>query len=144
MLKRSIEDFPVQINLDVMWGEMDSFQHVNNIVYFRYFESVRIDYFSKIKVLKIMETLNIGPILAETQCKFIKPLIYPDRVTVGAIIDDIKEDRFLMNYAVASHSHNKDIAALGSGLIVYYDYEKKQKAAIPKEVLTQINLIQKT
>ena len=135
-MKRTIEDFPVQIELDIMWGEMDSFQHVNNIIYFRYFESVRIEYFSKIKVLDIMSTLNIGPILAETHCKFIKPLFYPDRITVGARIDKIQKDRFLMNTAVASHSNNKEIAALGNGLIVYHDYGKKQKTGRKKNTRT--------
>ena len=142
-MKRSIEDFPVQIEQSVAWGEMDSFQHVNNIVYFRYFESVRIVYFGKVKIMDIMKNLKIGPILAETTCKFIRPLSYPDQITIGAVIDEIQEDRFLMSYAVASKSNDNKLAAVGSGLVVYYDYGKNQKAKIPDEVLKEIHLIQK-
>ena len=141
-MKRSINDFPVKIEQEVAWGEMDSFQHVNNIVYFRYFESVRIVYFGKIKIMEIMKDLKIGPILAETQCKFIRPLSYPDRITIGAIIDEIQEDRFLMNYAVSSKSNDDKLAAVGNGLVVYYDYGKRKKAKIPDEVLKAIHLIQ--
>jgi acyl-CoA thioester hydrolase len=39
-----LEGYPVVIYIPVAWGEMDSFQHVNTIVYFRYFESARILY----------------------------------------------------------------------------------------------------
>ena len=49
-----------------------------------------------------------------------------------------------MNYAVASHSNNKKLSAIGSGKIVYYDYAKNQKAAIPEEVLKEIHSIQKS
>jgi acyl-CoA thioester hydrolase len=34
-----LEAFPVVISIPVAWGEMDAFQHVNNSVYFRYFDS---------------------------------------------------------------------------------------------------------
>ena len=90
-----------------------------------------------------MKDLKIGPILAETQCKFIRPLSYPDRITIGAIIDEIQEDRFLMNYAVSSKSNDDKLAAVGNGLVVYYDYGKNKKAKIPDEVLKEIHLIQK-
>ncbi|MCZ6911333.1 MAG: acyl-CoA thioesterase, partial [Proteobacteria bacterium] len=39
-----LDDYPVVIELPVVWGEMDAFDHVNNIIYFRYFESARIAY----------------------------------------------------------------------------------------------------
>ena len=40
-----VADYPVVIETPVAWGEMDAYGHVNNIVYFRYFESARIAYF---------------------------------------------------------------------------------------------------
>ena len=40
-----LEGYQVTIDVNVAWGEMDAFEHVNNVVYFRYFESVRMAYF---------------------------------------------------------------------------------------------------
>ena len=40
----SLQGYPVVIQESVLWGEMDAFQHVNNTVYFRYFESDFLDY----------------------------------------------------------------------------------------------------
>ena len=79
----SIGDYPVTIEVPVAWGEMDAFQHVNNIVYFRYFESARIAYFDKIGIWEFMEADGVGPILASTRCSFKIPLAFPDTVTVG-------------------------------------------------------------
>ncbi len=50
-MQEILKHYSVIIETPVAWGEMDAFQHVNNIVYFRYFESVRIAYFEKIGYL---------------------------------------------------------------------------------------------
>jgi len=134
--------YPVLITFPIAWGEMDSFQHVNNIVYFRYFESSRIAYFEKINILEYMKINGIGPILASTQCKFKIPLTYPDTVSVGARILDIKEDRFIMEHAVISHKYNK-IAAEGDSIIVAYNYQEKKKTTIPDTLKEKILLLEK-
>lgn len=51
-MHQSLEGFPVVIELPVVWGEMDAFAHVNNVVYFRYFESARIAYLERINCLE--------------------------------------------------------------------------------------------
>ena len=43
-----LADFHVVIDQPVAWGDMDSFGHVNNVVYFRYFENARVEYFRRI------------------------------------------------------------------------------------------------
>ena len=37
-MKELLKTFPVVTKIPVIWGDMDSFQHVNNVIYFRYFE----------------------------------------------------------------------------------------------------------
>jgi len=44
-MKELLKTFPIVTKIPVIWGDMDSFQHVNNVIYFRYFESARIQYF---------------------------------------------------------------------------------------------------
>jgi acyl-CoA thioester hydrolase len=129
----ALAGFPVQIEIPVAWGEMDAFGHVNNVIYFRYFESARIAYFTALEYIPLMRGTGIGPILAETQCRFRLPLEYPDVVTVGARVSEIGADGFLMNYAVLSHRHER-VAAEGSGRIVSYDYENKCKAPLQQEL----------
>lgn len=138
-----IKDYPVVLEVSVAWGEMDSFQHVNNIVYFRYFESARMAYFDRLDIWGHMRATGVGPILASTQCKFRIPLTYPDTVSVGTRITRIEDDRFLMTYIVVSHRHQK-IAAEGEGVIVTYNYPEQRKAPLPEEIKARIAVLEKS
>jgi acyl-CoA thioester hydrolase len=133
--------FPVVIELPVAWGEMDAFQHVNNIVYFRYFESARIAYFDEAGLMEQMQRSGVGPILGSAQCKFKFPLTYPDRILVGTRVGEMGEDRFTMYFRVVSTRHNR-IAADGDGVIVSYNYAENRKASIPAEVRARIEALE--
>lgn len=129
--------YPLVIEAPIWWGDMDAFQHVNNTVYFRYFEHARIAYFERVGTLETMEATGIGPILASTDCRFRIPLTYPDRVLIGARSENLEEDRFTMRYAVASQQHGK-LAAEGSGLIVTFNYKAGTKAPLPTDLAERI------
>jgi len=136
-VEKLIEGYPVVIEIPVAWGEMDAFQHLNNIIYFRYFESARIAYFERLDLLELMTQKGIGPILASTSCKFRIPLTYPDKVLAGAKVSKIEKDRFTMNYIVVSTKHEKT-AAEGEGLIVVYNYRENKKTMIPQKLRDRI------
>ena len=110
---------------------MDAFGHVNNIVYLKFFESARIAYFEKMGIVGDTAS-NTGPILASTQCKFIYPLRYPDKYLGDSkSCEYTKNDRFTMEYAVYSKTHQR-IAAKGSGVIVSFDYTAQRKVDLPQ------------
>ncbi|PKN65798.1 MAG: acyl-CoA thioesterase [Deltaproteobacteria bacterium HGW-Deltaproteobacteria-12] len=132
----------IVMNIPVAWGEMDAMGHVNNIIYFRYFESVRISYFQKLDLLSYQRDFGIGPILASTECRFKMPLQYPDTVIVGAKVLSIEEDRFVMGYEVFSTKH-KRIAAEGEGVVVTYDYRNNKKVPIPDTLRAKIVELEK-
>jgi acyl-CoA thioester hydrolase len=138
-----LQGFPIVIEFPVAWGEMDSFQHVNNVVYFRYFENARIVCSEKLGLHKHKVETGIGPILGSTSCKFKHPLTYPDTVSVGAKIVNIADDRFMMAYVVVSHRHRK-IAAEGDAVIVMYNYREGKKTAIPGELRRKMTTLEQS
>ena len=142
-MSKLLKDYPVVIEFPVAWGEMDAMSHVNNIVYFRYFESVRIAYFEKADMFSYMTETGIGPILATISCKFKIPLSYPDHVLIGAKVVSIEEDRFIMNHVVVSKKHHK-VAAEGDGVIVTFNYREGKKVSVPEVVRQRILDIQKS
>jgi acyl-CoA thioester hydrolase len=146
-MKNSMEDIlsscPVIVEIPVAWGDMDAFGHVNNVIYFRYFETARIAYFIKLDLLGFMNEYGIGPILASTQCKFRMPIAYPDTVTVGAKISKIETDRLTMAYYLMSHKHQK-ISAEGDGVIVTYDYRGNKKVPVPDIIKKRIFELEQT
>ena len=138
-----LKDYPVIIEFPVAWGEMDAMNHVNNIVYFRYFESARIAYFEKADMFSYMTETGIGPILATISCKFKIPLSYPDKVLIGAKVVSIEDDRFVMNHLVVSKKHQK-VAAEGDGVIVAFNYREGKKVTVPEVMKQRIVDIQKS
>ncbi len=78
------KQYPTVLSQDVIWGDMDAFGHVNNTVYFRYFEDARLAYFDTVKMLEYKAENNVGPILANTECNFKLPLQYPDHIYIAA------------------------------------------------------------
>ncbi|KPN02913.1 thioesterase [Vibrio alginolyticus] len=116
-----LKDFPVITEIKVAWGEMDALQHVNNVVYFRYF----------------LQTSQIGPVLSETQCRYKLPVTYPDTLLVGSRVIDMQEDRITMEYQVLSKKWGK-IATIATATGVMFDFKNNVKAAIPDHVRQSI------
>ena len=136
---KSLKDYPVIVKIPIAWGDMDAFGHVNNIRYFKYFESARIKYFEDIGLADIMHQSTIGPILASTSAKFIKPVVYPDIVSVGTRITSLEENKFSMDYLIESEKIG--VVAIGEAVIVIIDYKSSQKAPLPlivKEKILQL------
>lgn len=132
-----LKEYPVIVEMPVEWGDMDAFGHVNNVVFYRYFENSRIAYLEKIGLWDHMKVHGVGPILASSKCKYKVPLTYPDTVSIGSKVTEIREDRFLMEHIIYSNE-NEHVVAEGDGTIVVYDYNKNTKAPIPETVLKSI------
>lgn len=130
-------DFPLVIKLPVVWREMDSLGHVNNVIYFTYFENARIAYFEKVGMAAKTGENSKGPILGSTSCRFKVPLVYPDTIWVGARMHGLSEYRFHHKYVVVSEKLER-VAATGEGTIVYYDYFSAKKSAIPADLRQRI------
>jgi len=140
-LEKFNNTYPVQIELPVQWGDMDAFNHVNNAMYFKYFESVRIAYFEKLGVMGTDTDDNVAPILAETSCRFKMPLNFPDRILVGASITENHSHGFLMEYAVYSQQL-KRITSVGTGRVVMLNYATHEKVKVDEKLQAKIKTLE--
>lgn len=133
--------FPVVIAVDVAWGDMDAYQHVNNTMYFRYAETCRIAYFQTVGFRPGQSEPGVGPILHSVSCRFRIPLTYPDRVLVGTRVMDVGADRLTTEFRIVSLRHDA-VAAEGQGIIVSFNYSTQQKGPVPPAVRDRIAAIQ--
>ncbi len=101
-----------------------------------------MEYFKQLQFDSMIKETGIGPILAATSCSFIKPLTYPDTITVYAKVIKIGTSSFVMEYVIESEKIG--IAAKGEGVIVTYDYQKSEKVPIPAIIKDRINTIEAT
>ncbi|MCZ2341895.1 MAG: acyl-CoA thioesterase [Bacteroidales bacterium] len=129
--------YPVVVTLDVAWGEMDAFQHVNNVVYFRYFEAARIEFLARVGWLEMKESLGIGPIVQSTQARFRRPLQYPARIQVGARIIAMESDRVTFAHQIICENQDSP-ATEGQAVVVCFDYRAGQKVPLPQELRDRI------
>jgi len=135
----SLDDFNITVDIPIAWGDMDSLRHVNNTKFFKYCETSRIKYFEQAGFVESFEKDSIGPLLSATSCKFIKPLFYPDIVTVGTRVTSIEQDNFMMEHIIVSKSQG--IAARGEDKLVVYDYKSSKKTTLPESVRNRVREI---
>jgi acyl-CoA thioester hydrolase len=140
-MQEILRQYPTIISQTIDWGDMDAAQHVNNIVYLRYFENARIAFFNQIGFMDFMGEGGIGPILAEVNCLYKAPLTFPDNIQITARIlpDSFTEYGFVMQHLVYSEKLQR-IAAEGTSRIVCYDYKSKQKALISSELREKLRI----
>jgi acyl-CoA thioester hydrolase len=136
-----LQQYPVVNEEDVRWGDMDAIGHVNNTVYFRYFESARIRYDEVLQDREDAWPGGIGPIVASTSCDFKKPLEYPDRIRVGARVVELGEKKYVMDQAIYSEDHG-GIAAEGRTVMVSYDYEADGTVPLPEGLRRAIEAVE--
>ena len=130
--------FPIVVEIPIAWGDMDAFGHVNNIMFFRYFETARIEFLYRVGFRG--DDGRPGPILASTQCRFRRPLEFPDTVLVGVRVAELGADRFTHEYRIVSVKAD-EIAAEGNGVVVAYDYAARAKTVIPDDVRAKIQAL---
>jgi acyl-CoA thioester hydrolase len=139
----SPSDFRVILEFPVQWGEMDAAGHVSNLVYLRWFESGRVEYFFRLGYDVVSpEPEGPGFILGRQDCKYLFPLIFPDTVAVGIKVTEIAEDRFTMHCRIWSQRHNR-LACIANAVIVTYNYSTRKKMAVPAEMREKVEALEK-
>jgi acyl-CoA thioester hydrolase len=116
---------PYSIRLDVDFCDLDAMVHVNNTVYFRWFETLRVRQFSQ-DIYPEFSFTPVGkkPVISETWCRFRRPVELYDSVVIGCRVLDVDQPRgeFKQEYAVWSERQST-VAAVGGCTIVVCDFD---------------------
>lgn len=130
------------VAIPLAWADMDAFGHVNNVVYFRWLETARIDFCRRLGWMSLdVPPRGVGVILHSVQCRFRIPLTFPDTALVTSRVTAIEPDRITLAHEVRSQARGNALAADGSGIIVAYDYDRAAKAPIPPPVLEALHAL---
>jgi acyl-CoA thioester hydrolase len=136
-----LADYAAVIVLPVIWGDMDAFQHVNNTIYLRWFESARIAFMEKAGLRQVLTEMNLGPILASVTCNFRKQIRYPDTVHIGAKVSGFGRTSLTIDHAVVSEALGQ-VAADGKSIVVIFDYQSQRPVRIPQQMLDAFDRLQ--
>jgi acyl-CoA thioester hydrolase len=135
--------YPVIIELPVLWGDEDSFGHVNNTVYLRWCESARVAYLQRIGLWQSARGDGVGPILARMSCDYKRPVNYPDTVRIGARVVHIGNSSFRMDHLIASEALGAVVASAESTMVAF-DYRNNAPVRVPDEVREAIARVEKS
>jgi acyl-CoA thioester hydrolase len=135
--------FPIVIEFDVGWSDMDSFEHVSNLEYIRFFQDARIDYCVHVGWMTAKRELDMGPIVKSASATFRKPVKYPDHVWVGVRAIEIQSDRVTFEHKLVSRTLDA-VACEGIAVIVNYDYRNERKAPLPEAVRRAIEELERS
>jgi len=125
-------DFVTFEDVHSRWMDNDAYGHINNVVYYSFFDTAVNRYLIEHKVLDIAKSETIGLVI-ETQCKYFAPIMYPDLIHVGLKVAHLGNSS--VKYEVAIFANDVDIAsALGHFVHVYVDRQTNKPTPIPKNV----------
>ncbi len=107
--------YPFPIKQQVLWGEMDAFNHINNVIYFRYFETGRVHFFNKTNLWKIFQDEDIRIVVGKLECNYIREIIHPAEIEISVGIKKIGNTSLIVHQKVIC---NDQISAHGDAIIV--------------------------
>lgn len=132
-----LSDYPIVHIQPVAWGDMDAFGHVNNVLYYRYMESARIRYMDELNIFQH----DVYTVVASNQCKYIRPVFYPDQLKIGARVEEMRNSALRMSYLLWSEQQQA-IVALGEAVMVCVDKENMLKLPIPEIIRQKVTKIE--
>ncbi|PIQ43398.1 MAG: hypothetical protein COV52_04975 [Gammaproteobacteria bacterium CG11_big_fil_rev_8_21_14_0_20_46_22] len=126
------ESFPLR------WVDMDAYQHLNNGKYFDLMGETRAAF-----IHAVCPGLETFYVLIDVGCQFIKPLTYPDTVTIKQYLTAYHKASFEMRYEIFSSDEPNKPAAKGHAKLCCIDAKTQKVCAIPealKAAFTRDNL----
>lgn len=117
-----LSHYPVIHHQPIHWGEMDAFNHLNNVVYYRYAESARISY---LQALGMFDG-SMVTVLAQSSCQYLRPVTYPDTLLLGVRCKRLGNTSMAMEYSYYSTAQ-QTIVATAEAVVVRLDSDGQGK-----------------
>jgi len=115
--------------MPIRWGDMDAMGHVNNTVYFRYLETVRIDWMSSIGCRP--DPQGEGPVIVNAFCSFYKQLEYPGDIRVKMYVSDPGRTTFESWATIERVDQPGVIYAAGGATTIWIDFPLQKAKTLP-------------
>ena len=152
------DTFPSWYQVQIRFRDLDPLAHVNNTVYFTYFEEARSYYFDQLhpwleqwpsgeehqEVESIVshpphnpriQTSSIGHhygvLIKEVTCTYMLPLVRSDRVEVGVRVVRVGRTSFIMGHQIRDVNEHERIFATGKSAMVWCNYLNGRPHPVP-------------
>jgi acyl-CoA thioester hydrolase len=130
--------YPIIYAQPIHWGEMDAFNHLNNVVYYRYAESARIVY---LQALGMFDGSMIT-MLAQSSCQYLRPVTFPDTLLLGVRCQRLGTTSIVIEYSYYSCAQQA-VVANAEAVIVRLDSLGEQKLPWTEEERARLLALEK-
>jgi len=133
-------EFPVIRSIPTRWMDNDHYGHVNNVAYYSFFDTAVNGFLIDATGTDIRDLPAIG-IVAETSCKFMSELSFPDTVHAGLALERLGNSSVVYRIGLF-RNQSTEPAAIGRFVHVYVDSETRRPVPIPSQVRTALQTLQ--
>ena len=117
-------------HIPIRWGDMDAMGHVNNTIYFRYMEQVRVAWYER-TFGELSNACDDGIVIVNASCNFLKPLTYPGTVEARMLFGPASRSSVVSYYELRM---NDTLYADGTAKIVWIDIARGKAKALPQSI----------
>lgn len=118
-----------RMSIPIRWGDMDAMGHVNNTVYFRYLETIRIHWLHAIGCAP--DPRGEGPVIVNAFCTFHKQLEFPGEVIATMYVSDVGRSSFESWCTLQRSDDPGTVYASGGATTVWVNFPQQKSAPIP-------------
>jgi acyl-CoA thioester hydrolase len=120
---RPLSQYPHQDTIQTRWMDNDVYGHVNNVVYYSYFDTLVNEYLINKGALDIHAGGTIG-LVVETKCQYFAPIEFPQKILGGIGVSRIGNSS--VRYEIGLFDADQSPVALGTFTHVYVDRETRK------------------
>lgn len=140
MQARTRESFKHFHTIQTRWMDNDAYGHVNNVIYYSWFDTV-VNQFLIVNSVLDIETSPIIGLVIETQCNYLASIKFPDVIAAGVSVTKLGNSS--VRYEVGIFKNDEDSAsAQGHFVHVYVDRETRRPVSIPDPMRNLLKTIQ--
>lgn len=135
----ALAQFPYHYSITTRWHDNDVYGHVNNVIYYSWFDTAVNGYLLEKGVLDFISGTTVG-LVVETQCNYFKPVAFPDKVTAGVAVAKIGTSSVRYEVGVFCNAETS-ASAQGHFVHVYVDAQSRRPVELPDDLREALELI---
>lgn len=122
------DNYPHFLTIPTRWRDMDVYQHVNNVTFYAYFDTVINEYLIHEGGLDYTEGETVG-FAVESHCQFLQPIKFPDILNAGLRVAKLGNSSCRYEIAIFKEGDDNP-SAVGYFVHVFVDKETTRPTPI--------------
>lgn len=126
----------MKLSLQIDWSEVDAFGHVNNVAYFKYIQTARVQLCDACGLNSLPQKGSLSFMVAASQCQFKKSLHYPGIIHLESKVTQVNVTSFEITHFI--YNAETICVAFAKDVLVVFDYNLREKVKVTEAMRTAL------